>query len=38
VVAGTLASVAYVLATFALGVWDRAEKDLMRGLATRAAG
>jgi O-antigen/teichoic acid export membrane protein len=33
VVAGALASVAYVLATFALGVWDRAEKDLMRGFS-----
>jgi O-antigen/teichoic acid export membrane protein len=30
VAAGTIASAAYVLATFGLGVWDRAERDLMR--------
>ncbi len=34
ILASLIASVAYVLATLILGVWDQREKDLVRGLLT----
>jgi O-antigen/teichoic acid export membrane protein len=36
VAAGAIASAGYALATFALGIWDRTERELMRGVLAGA--